>query len=203
MSIDISFNEADIRRISAKFKDIGSKKQQSAMASAINKVARAYRRDMIKRIKNRYTVKGISAGDKTAPLKRASPSDLKATVTFPWGEKSTRLFKVKGSGKTTPARVAITTGAYKTLASSIGAKGFTLKADSYGKFQNKEGKGLQPFTIMYRVPRRRGKRKHTLSPTFGPSLRGMAHAEPVLEAALNTAQKDLVEKLDETVKKWL
>ena len=126
MSIDISFNEADIRRISAKFKDIGSKKQQSAMASAINKVARAYRRDMIKRIKNRYTVKGISAGDKTAPLKRASSSDLKATVTFPWGEKSTRLFKVKGSGKTTPARVAITTGAYKTLASSIGAKGFTL-----------------------------------------------------------------------------
>lgn len=196
MSIDISFNEADIRRISAKFKDIGSKKQQSAMASAITKVARAYRKDMIRRIKNRYTITGISTGDKTAPLKRASPSNLVATVTFPWAQKHTGYFKTKKNSGKSAAQAAIFGGNFKPISSPSGAKGF-IPASRIGQ--------VRARTVFYRMPAKSGraKRKEVIWPTFGPSLRGMAHAEPVLEAALNTAQKDLVEKLDETVKKWL
>lgn len=193
---EVKFRESDIRRINAKLKDLGGKKQQSAMASAINKVATAYRRDMINRIKNRYTVKGISAGNKTAPLKRASPSKLEATVTFPWQEKHTGYFQTRKQSGKSSAKVAVLRGRFKPLKSKIGAKGF-IPAKQIGKVRER--------TVFYRMPAKsdRAKRKEVIWPTFGPSLRGMAHAEPVLEAALNTAQKDLVEKLDETVKKWL
>ena len=182
VQITAEVNKVSMNLVMTRFKNLKSGKMKSQSATAINRVARTFRKQEKQDVKGRFAFK-VSLD---TILRRASPAKLSAEVEFRSEDRVTGRFKVKKNGKRTAAGVSILRGnmTYPTL---NGNRGFV------------PGGSPAQGSVFFRS----GKSRYPISVTYGPSDRGMAHSPAFFDANTEEAQEALSRELKIVLEKYL
>lgn len=183
VQITAEVNQRSLELVRTRLKGLTSAKTRSQIASAVNKIARSFRKQERADVKERFAYKGAVP---QATLRRASPADPTATLFFSGEEKLTGHFKLKKNGKRTAAAVEVLRG-NKRPVSIFGNKGFIPRS------------GIAAGTIFARS----GPSRYPIDLTYGPSFSGMAHSPAYFDRNTEQAQEDLGVELRKMIDKYL
>lgn len=192
--LDVQYSPEDVLRVTTKLKSLSDSKQNSVIASTINKIARDFRKKEKQDIKNRFTAKK----NPTPRIVRASPSRLEAQVIFPYKQRPSGSFQVRKGTKKSGAKVRIIRGGKYEERSYNGNKGFKLSLANGSVFVRQYSSDIM-----------KGKKKgngqgtfehgHPIELEVGPSYRGMAHSPEFYPQNVTETQSHLLEELDKHI----